>query len=121
MYGVSHTNRLSRIDLISREDALTFLEVGCYGLLWAACWACSGRWQMREQRAGSAWLCRQLPRPFAAPAPRSQAEERRARKAQAAAQHEHATAAAARKGKARLAAPPESEQALEEEEAMDTE
>lgn len=25
MYGVSHTNRLSRIDTITRDDALTFL------------------------------------------------------------------------------------------------
>lgn len=25
VYGVSHTNRLSRIDTITRDDALTFL------------------------------------------------------------------------------------------------
>jgi structural maintenance of chromosome 3 (chondroitin sulfate proteoglycan 6) len=26
IYGVSHTNRISQIDVISREDALTFLQ-----------------------------------------------------------------------------------------------
>jgi len=29
VYGVSHANRVSQIDVITRDDALAFLQVGC--------------------------------------------------------------------------------------------
>ena len=123
---MSHTNRLSRIDLIDRADALAFLVRARWGVPVRKWWALTalapglaGAAARRSfRRCCSAVECDAHPSAGPTPGPRQEAEEKRAAAAQRRAAQEAQAAAAARKGKAPLVAPPE-EELQGEEEAME--
>ena len=136
VYGVSHTNRLSRIDTITRDDALTFLarrgagrervgvavtERGClFDAAAAAAAAAGGPGAAATMRASappsshSPRPCSRCPRARPLPSPPC-SEEKRAAAAQRAAADATAAAARARKGKAPAQPLPADEEALDEE------